>query len=45
MVDISRTVLQRSELKSRITLSYEQYGPWNFVLLQDVMIQHRGGKL
>jgi len=45
IADISRTVLQRSELKSRTVLMDEQSNPWELLHPQDTMIQHRGGKL
>jgi len=45
IADISRTVLQRSELKSRTVLMVEQTNPWKRLHLQDTAIQHRGGKL
>jgi len=44
VVDISRTVLRRSELKSRTVLMDEQSNPWKRLHLQDTAIQHRGGK-
>jgi len=43
--DINRTVLQRSELKSRGALMDEQSNPWGLLHFQDAPIQHRGGKL
>jgi len=45
IADISRTVLRRSELKSRTVLMDEQSNPWELVHPQDTVIQHRGGKL
>ena len=42
--DRNRTVLQRSELRSRTALMGEQPNPWNLVQLQDAMIQHRGAE-
>jgi len=44
IVDISRTVLRRSELKSRTVLVVEQTNPWQRLHHQDTAIQHRGGK-
>jgi len=43
IVDISRTVLRRSELRSRSVLLVEQTNPWKLLHLQDTPIQHRGG--
>jgi len=42
--DRDRTVSQRSEPSSRITLISEQLNPWNHLQLQDVMSRHRGAK-
>jgi len=44
IVDRNRTVSRRSELKSRILLTYEQYDPWELLHPQDRTIQHRGRK-
>ena len=44
IADRDRTVSQRSEPSSRITLISEQLNPWNHVQLQDVMSRHRGAK-
>lgn len=41
VADISRTVLRRSELKSRTVLMNEQFNPWKLMHLQDTAIQHR----
>ena len=45
IADINRTVSRRSELKSRTVLIDEQSNHWKLLLLQETMIQHRGGKL
>jgi len=44
VVDINRTVLRRSELKSRSSLMDEQSNPWKLLHFQDEKIQHRGSK-
>jgi len=45
MKDINRTVLRRSELKSRTLLSNEQLDHSHHVQREDRVIQHRGGNL
>ena len=44
IADRIRTVSRRSELKSRTILMDEQSNPWKRLHLQDMAIQHRGGK-
>jgi len=44
IVDRNRTVLRRSELKSRSPLMHEQCNPWELLHPQDGPIQHRGRK-
>ena len=42
--DKDRTVLRRSEPRSRTALIGEQPNPWDLLQPQDAMIRHRGAK-
>ena len=43
-MDKNRTVLRRSEPRSRTALIGEQPNPWELLRPQDAMIRHRGAK-
>lgn len=43
--DKDRTVLRRSEPRSRNALTGEQPDPWDLLQPQDALIRHRGAKL
>jgi hypothetical protein len=45
IADKDRTVLRRSEPKSRNALTGEQPDPWDLLQPQDALIRHRGAKL